>query len=218
MTKSISFRPTEENLAIFNERESINPNFNRTSLINRSINFFFNNIDKIRELENANRSNEQMKKFSLNAIYQEKKEAKETFERELKIANNKIAELTLQSKTATAEVEQLKGQSVKCQERIEILKSKNEFLNAQQSVVDKNTLKELETLRAKVAEQEKDVFNLTAKVGCYENEYLKKAFAEVKGSKLMIQEGKVNETFDINIMSELVKLLSYKYYLHLFKD
>jgi chromosome segregation ATPase len=111
--------------------------------------------------------------FSLNAIYKEKREAKEAFERELKTANNKIEGLILQSKTATAEVEQLKVQSVKHQERIEILKSKNNFLSTQASILDKNTLKELETLRAKVAEQEKEIFNLTAKVGCYENKYLK---------------------------------------------
>ena len=64
----------------------------------------------------------------------------------------------------------------------------------------------------------KDVFNLIAKVGCYENGYLNKAFAEVKGSKLMIQDDKVNVTFIVDTMSELVELLSRKYYLHLFKD
>jgi hypothetical protein len=207
MAKSISFRPTEENLAIFNERESINPNFNKTSLINRSINFFFNNIDKIRELENTNRYNEKVKEaneFALNAVYQEKRESKQAFESQLKTANDKI--------------EQLRIQSTKYQADIEVLKSKNNFLSTQASVLDKKALNELETLRVKVAEQEKDVFNLTAKVGCYENEYLKKAFAEVKGSKLMIQEGKINETFNIDTMFELAKLLSYKYYLHLFKD
>ncbi len=207
MTNPISFRPTEENLEILNEREAINPNFNRTNFINRSINCYLINLDRIREFEGVKRSHEQNNtahEFSMNALFEEKRKANDEFESQLKTANDKIEELKIQSSKHQADVE--------------ILKSKNNFLSTQASVLDKKAFNELETLRAKVAEQEKDVLNLTAKVNSYENEYLKKAFAEVKGSKLMIQDGKVNETLTVNTMPELVKLLSQKYYQHLFKD
>ena len=207
MTNPISFRPTEENLEILNEREAINPNFNRTNFINRSINCYLTNLDRIQEFEGVKRShvqNNNAHEFSMNALFEEKRKANGEFKSQLKTANDKIEELEIQSSKHQADVE--------------ILKSKNNFLSTQASILDKNTLKELETLRAKVAEQEKDVLNLTAKVSSYENEYLKKAFKEVKGSKLMIQDGKVNETLTVNTMSELVKLLSQKYYQHLFKD
>ena len=140
MAKPMSFRPTEKNLEIFNEIGAVNPDFDRTMLINRSINFFFSNADRIQELESANRSQDRIKEaheFSLNAIFQEKREAEEAFKKELKTANNKIAELILQTNTSMAEVKQLKGQSVKYRERIEILKSKNDFLSTQASVLDK---------------------------------------------------------------------------------
>ena len=204
MANPISFRPTKETLKFFNEREEIYPDFDKTMIINRSITFFFSNVDKMRGLEIENRSHEQMIKsheFALNVTFQKKREA---FEKELKTANDKIEELKLQSSKHQADVE--------------ILKSKNNFLSTQASVLDKKALNELETLRAKVAEQEKDVLNLTTKVSSYENEYLKKAFKEVKGNKLMVQDGKVNETFNTNTMSELVMALSRRYYLHLFKD
>jgi hypothetical protein len=204
MAKPISFRPTKETLKIFNEREEIYPDFDKTMIINRSITFFFSNVDKMRGLEIENRSHEQIIKsheFALNVTFQKKREA---FEKELKTANDKIEELIIQSSKHQADVE--------------ILKSKNNFLSTQASVLDKKALNELETLRAKVAEQEKEVFSLTAKVGCYENEYLNKAFAEVKGTKLMIQDGKVNETFTIGAKFELVMALSRRYYLHLFKE
>jgi chromosome segregation ATPase len=204
MANPISFRPTKETLKIFNEREEIYPDFDKTMIINRSITFFFSNVDKMRGLEIENRSHEQMIKsheFALNVTFQKKREA---FEKELKTANDKIEELRIQSSKHQADVE--------------ILKSKNNFLRTQASVLDKKALNELETLRAKVAEQEKEVFSLTAKVGCYENEYLNKAFAEVKGTKLMIQDGKVNETFTIGAKFELVMALSRRYYLHLFKE
>ena len=207
MTNPISFRPTEENLEILNEREAINPNFNRTNFINRSINCYLTNLDRIQEFEGVKRShvqNNNAHEFSMNALFEEKRKANGEFKSQLKTANDKIEELEIQSSKHQADVE--------------ILKSKNNFLSTQASILDKNTLKELETLRAKVAEQEKDVLNLTAKVSSYENEYLKKAFKEVKGSKLMIQDGKVNETLTVNTMPELVKLLSQKYYQHLFKD
>jgi predicted nuclease with TOPRIM domain len=207
MTNPISFRPTEENLEIFNEREAINPDFNRTNFINRSINCYLTNLDRIQEFEGLKRShvqNNTAHEFSMNALFEEKRKAKDEFESQLKTANDKIEELRIQSSKHQADVE--------------ILKSKNNFLSTQASVLDKKALNELETLRAKVAEQEKEVSNLTAKVGCYENKYLKKAFAEVKGTKLMIQDGKVSETFNIDTKSELVMALSRKYYLHLFKD
>ena len=127
MAKPMSFRPTEKNLEIFSEIGAVNPDFDRTMLINRSINFFFSNADRIQKLESANRSQDRMKEaheFSIKAIYQEKREAEEAFKKELKTANNRIAELILQSNTVMAEVEQLKGESVKYQECIKILKSK----------------------------------------------------------------------------------------------
>jgi seryl-tRNA synthetase len=207
MTNPISFRPTEENLEILNEREAINPNFNRTNFINRSINCYLTNLDRIQEFEGVKRSHERNNtahEFSMNALFQEKRKANDEFESQLKTSNDKI--------------EQLEVQSTKYLSDIEVLKSKNNFLSTQASALDKKALNELETLRAKVAEQEKDVLNLTAKVSSYENEYLKKAFKEVKGSKLTIQDGKVNETLTVNTMPELVKLLSQKYYQHLFKD
>jgi chromosome segregation ATPase len=207
MTNPISFRPTEENLEILNEREAINPDFNRTNFINRSINCYLTNLDRIQEFEGVKRShvqNNTAHEFSMNALFEEKRKAKDEFESQLKTANDKIEELRIQSSKHQADVE--------------ILKSKNNFLSTQASVLDKKALNELETLRAKVAEQEKEVSNLTAKVSSYENEYLKKAFKEVKGIKLMIQDGKVSETFNTDTMSELVMALSRRYYLHLFKD
>jgi TolA-binding protein len=207
MTNPISFRPTEENLEILSEREAINPNFNRTNFINRSINCYLTNLNRIQEFEGVKRSHEQNNTahdFSMNALFEEKRKANDEFKSQLKTANDKIEELKIQSSKHQADVE--------------ILKSKNNFLSTQASIMDKNTLKELETLRAKVAEQEKEVSNLNAKVGCYENKYLKKSFVEVKGSKLMVQDGKVNETFNINTMSELVMALSRRYYLHLFQE
>lgn len=207
MTNPISFRPTEENLEILNEREAINPNFNRTNFINRSINCYLPNLDRIQEFEGVKRShvqNNTAHEFSMNALFEEKRKANDEFKSQLKTANDKIEELKLQSSKHQADVE--------------ILKSKNNFLSTQASALDKKALNELETLRAKVAEQEKDVLNLTAKVSSYENEYLKKVFAEVKGSKLLFQDGKVNGTFTVNTMPELVKLLSQKHYQHLFKD
>ena len=207
MTNPISFRPTEENLEILNEREAINPNFNRTNFINRSISCYLTNLDRIQEFEGVKRShvqNNTAHEFSMNALFEEKRKANDEFKSQLKTANDKIEELKLQSSKHQADVE--------------ILKSKNNFLSTQASALDKKALNELETLRAKVAEQEKDVLNLTAKVSSYENEYLKKVFAEVKGSKLLFQDGKVNGTFTVNTMPELVKLLSQKHYQHLFKD
>jgi hypothetical protein len=219
-SKPTTFRPTQENLEILNRKVN-NSIFDKAGFINYLIESYHPNLAKMQELEQANRTHERIKnanEFAGMSMYKDEKLAKEGFEKQLKTAIDKIEKLTLQSNTDTAEIEQLKQQSAKSQERVEILKSKNEFLNAQKSVLDKSTLNELETLRAKVAEQEKEVFNLTAKVGCYENEYLTKAFAEVKGSKLMVKDDGENETFIIDTKFELVRALSYKYCTHLFND
>ena len=141
MAKPISFRPTKETIKIFNEKGAINPDFDKTMLINCSINFFVSNIDRIQELERVNRSHKQLYEFTLNATQQEKREQEQAFEKKLKTANDKIEELKIQSSKHQADVE--------------ILKSKNNFLSTQASILDKNMLKELETLRAKVAEQKK---------------------------------------------------------------
>jgi predicted nuclease with TOPRIM domain len=221
MANPISFRPTEENLEILNEREAINPNFNRTNFINRSINCYLTNLNRIQEFEGVKRShvqNNTAHEFSMNALFEEKRKAKDEFESQLKTANDKI--------------EELKGQSAKYKEDAEILKSKNDFLTTQASVLDKNTLKELETLRAKVTEQSKQVSSLTTrlveqandvvvlkeKVDSYENSYLKSAFEKVKGTKLTAKhEGLKDMTFSIDSMAELGKALSYKYHLDFIK-
>lgn len=219
-SKPTTFRPTQENLEILNRKVN-NSSFDKAGFINYLIESYHPNFVKMQELEQVNRTYKRMKEaneFSDMSMYKDERLAKEGFEKQLKTAIDKIEKLTLQSNTETAEIEHLKQQSVKSQERVEILKSKNEFLSTQAFVLDKNTLKELETLRAKVVEQEKEVFNLTRKVGCYENEYLTKAFAEVKGSKLMVEHDGENETFTIGTKFELVRALSYKYCTHLFKD
>jgi hypothetical protein len=220
MSNPISFRPTKENLDILNKAES-DYDFDRTSFINRCIKNFLPNLDKIKELESTSRSQERMDKFrdfSMSEIFAEKRKAKDEFESQLKTANNKI--------------EELKGQSAKYKEDTEILKSKNDFLNTQASILDKNTLKELEILRAKVTEQSKQVSSLTTrlveqanevvvlkeKVSSYENSYLKSAFEKVKGTKQTAKhEGLKDMTFSIDSMAELGKALSYKYHLDFIK-
>lgn len=215
-SKTITFRPTQGNIEILDTKVN-NSYFDRTGFINYLIENYPSNFVKMQELQQANRAYERMKEandFADMSMFKDERLAKEKVENQLKTANVRIDELTLQSN----EFEQLKKKSVQHQERIEILKSKNEFLNAHKSVMDKSTLNELETLRAKVAEQEKEIFHLTEKDSYYENEYLNKAFEEVKGNKVMVQHGKVNETFIINAKHELVKALSYKYFLYLSKD
>ena len=220
MAKPISFRPSQENLEIFNELEE-NSNFDRTGFINKAITNFLPFLDKIKKIESEKRSQESMKNAydsQMSGFFIEKRKVETEFESQLKTANNKIKEL--------------QGQLFKCQEDREIFKSKNDFLTAETSNLDKNTLKELGALRAKVVEQSKQVSSLMTevvdqsneivtlkkKVTSYENPYLENAFEKVKGTKQTAQhEGSKDVTFSIDSMADLVKALSYKYNLNFLK-
>jgi hypothetical protein len=210
MAKPISFRPTQENLEILDNIE-YDSDFDRTAFINRSIKAFFPNLQKIQELEGQNGSQERLKvvnDFSMNGIFAENRKIKEGFETERKTANDKI--------------EKLERQSTKYQEDIAILKSEKAFLSKQTSALDKDTLNELATLRLKAMEQSKQVSdlkeqvtNLNEKVGSYENQFLKKAFEKLKGTKQSIESKGITKTFTIDNMAELSKAISYRCYLHL---
>jgi chromosome segregation ATPase len=199
MAKPISFRPTQENLEILNQTS-----LDKSEFINRSIKCYLPNVEKIKELERVNRSNEQLQTvndFSISGVFEENRKAQEELESQLKIAKTKI--------------EELESQSVKYQGDIEILKSEKAFLSKQTSELDKTTLNELATLRMKVVEQTKEVSSLKEQVASYENSFLRKAFEKFKGTKQEIESKGTTKTFTINNMAELVKALSYRCYLHL---